>query len=922
MGYISPVQPDKSPFMKFLKTIFTFSLSAIIFYLPASAQNDMSVLNQIMTKTAKIYNDFPIEKVYLHFDKPYYAVGDTIWFKAYLTIYNHQPSPLSRVIYVDVLGPRDTLMQSLKLQVKNSVAWGFIPVSQYGYKKGNYRVVGYTNYMNNSGVAYFFNKNITIGDAINNEVSTQVSLKRAIVNKVPKISAGIYYKDADGNPYSDKKVSWTIQKEDESIVKGKGVTDKDGFMDISFVNIKNTGLDSASLITVIDNGNRKQFTSSFPLKSIAAPNDIQFLPEGGQLIPGLRTKIFFKAIKPNGLGIDLKGTITDNNNNVVVEFASSHLGMGKFILTPEDGKTYTANVTFADGSVATPDLPKIQTGGIDLSVENSSPDVLGIKIQTDTSFLQAYKGKTFFILGKANGAICYAAKTTLQNRVYSASIPKSKFPTGIVQMTLFTDDGEPISERIAFIQHNDQLNLSVSGDQPAYTARQKVKLNITAKNNDQPDEGNFSVTVVDDSKAPYDENSETTILTNLLLTSDIKGYIEKPNYYFNHPNEKTVDNLDILLQTQGYRRFSYDGIMNNKYPSITFLPEQGINITGTLRYSSGIPVNRGNLTLRIPDRNFLENVVTDVDGRFKFTNLVFLDSAKVNISARNNERASDIVITLDNELSQSVPANFNAPGDIMNIDSALNAYLKNSKIQYSDKHVLKEVVIKDTRIVKTVSHKDYGSLTSLSSEPDHLIKGDMLKGCANVFECLKAMGSGIVFQKENFYVMRDYSQGKLVPMQVFLKGTPVDVNTLATLDANNIESIEIFLKDELGLINSAYGTNGAIVVNMKKMETTKISYQQLKDLIPQRNEVSVNPKGYAAIRTFYIPRYNGPKETQNTKTDTRSTIYWNPNVTTDKTGAATLEYFNADGQGTYRVIIEGIDKDGNIGRQLYRYTVK
>jgi len=421
---------------------------------------------------------------------------------------------------------------------------------------------------------------------------------------------------------------------------------------------------------------------------------------------------------------------------------------------------------------------------------------------------------------------------------------------------------------------------------------------------------------------PYDENSETTILTNLLLTSDIKGYIEKPNYYFNHPDEKTRDDLDILLQTQGYRRFSYDGVMNNKYPSITFLPEQGIDITGTLRYSSGIPVNRGNVSLHIPDRNFSENVTTDVDGRFKFTNLVFLDSAKVNISARNNERASDIVISLDNDISQSVPLNFNAPGEVMNIDSALSSYLKNSKIQYSNLHILKEVVIKDTRIVNVSSHKDYGSLTSLSSEPDHLIKGDQLKGCANVFECLKAMGSGIVFQRENFYVMRDYSQGKQIPMQVFLKGTPVDVNTLATLDANNIESIEIFLKDELGLINSAYGTNGAIVVNMKKMETTKISYQQLKDMIPQRNEVSVNPKGYAAIRTFYIPRYNGPKETQNTKTDTRSTIYWNPNVTTDKTGAAELDYFNADGQGTYRVIIEGIDKDGNIGRQLYRYTVK
>jgi hypothetical protein len=908
--------------MKFLKIFFTLSLFVIIFYSPVSAQNDISVLNRIMAKTAKLYNDYPLEKVYLHFDKPYYAIGDTIWFKAYLTIDHHQPSSLSKIIYVDILGPRDTLMQTLKLQVKNSVAWGDIALSQYSYKKGNYRVVAYTSYMNNSGIAYFFNKSITIGDAINNNISTQISLKSSLVNKQPKISAGIYYKDDQGNPYGDKKVNWTIQKDDEPIIKGKGTTDKNGFIDISFINNKNYSLDSASIVTVIDNGYRKQITSSFPLKSVARSNDLQFFPEGGQLIVGVRTKVAFKAIKPSGLGIELKGTITDNNNKVVTEFASSHLGMGVFVLTPEEGKTYSVNVTFADGSTATPDLPKIRSGGVDLSLENSNPDVLTLKLQADTSFLQAYQGKTFFILAKASGVIYFAAKTQLQSRIYSASIPKNKFPTGIVQVTLFSFEGEPLTERIAFIQHNDQLNLSINGDHPTYATRQKVKLNITAKNNGQPDEGDFSISVTDESKVPFDENAETTILTNLLLTSDIKGYIEKPNYYFNHPDEKTLADLDILLQTQGYRRFSYDGILNDKYPRIDYGAEQGIDITGTLRASNGIPVKGGNVRLLIRDKNFSANEVTDADGRFRFSKLVFLDSAKVNISARNNPRSSDLVLTIDGETSQNVPLNFNTPDEILNIDSALSPYLKNSKAQYSNLHILKEVVIKDTKIVKTVSHRDYGSLASLSIDPDHLITPNQLGGCANVLDCVKALAAGMTFDNGNFYVMRDYTSGKRVPVQIFLKGMPVDVNTLYTVNPAEIESIEIFLKDELGLINSAYGTNGAIVVNMKKVETTKISFQDLKEMLHQPNELEFTPKGYAAIRTFYLPRYSGPRQTQPTQVDTRSTIYWNPNVITDKTGTATLEYFNADGQGTYRVTVEGLDKDGNLGRQVYRYTVK
>jgi hypothetical protein len=923
MGYISQLQPDKSPIMKFFKIFFSLFLFLIVFYSPASAQNDVSVLNQIMTKSATLYTSFPTEKVYLHFDKPYYALGDTIWFKAYLTLYHHQPSGLSKVIYVDILSPTDSVMQSVKLQVKNSVGWGSFPVSQYTYKKGNYRVVAYTMYMNNAGPAYFFNKNITIGDAINNPVSTNISLKTATVNKLPKISAGIYYKDDQGNPLVDKKVSWTVIREDETIAKGRGLTDKNGFIDISFINLKNLSLDSANMVTVIDNDKQKQATNTFPLKSISKPNDIQFFPEGGQLIIGLRTKVAFKAIKPDGTGIDVTGTITDNTNNVVAQFSSSHLGMGFFMFAPEDGKTYTANVTFADGSKATPELPKMITDDISLSIENNDPDVLGIKLQADPAFIKDYGGKTFFILAKSSGVICYAAKAVLQNQFYGASVPKSKFPTGIVQVTLFTFDGEPISERIAFIQHNDQLNLAVSSDHPTYDTRQMAKLNIAAKNDGQPDEGNFSVSVIDETKVPFDENAETTILTNLLLTSDIKGYIEKPNYYFNHPDAKAQADLDVLLMTQGYRRFSYDDILNNKFPAINFGAEKGIDITGSLRASSGIPVNRGNVHLTIPDKSFSANATTDVEGRFKFQDLIFSDSTKVTLSARGNDRAADLVLTVDNEPAQNAPINYNAPDGMLNIDSALSPYLKNSKMQFIDSHILKEVVIKDTKIVKLASHKDYGSLTSLSDQPDRLITSQQLEGCANALECIKALAGGMTFQDNNFYVMRDYTAGNRTPAAIFLRGAPVDVNTLNTINPSEIETVEVFFKDELGLINSAYGTNGAIVVNLKKMpEGTKISYQDLKSLIPQKNEITFNPQGYAAIRTFYLPRYTGPRQTQSNKLDIRTTIYWNPNVNTDKTGSASVEYFNPDSPGTYRVTIEGIDKDGNLGRQIFRYNVK
>lgn len=181
----------------------------------------------------------------------------------------------------------------------------------------------------------------------------------------------------------------------------------------------------------------------------------------------------------------------------------------------------------------------------------------------------------------------------------------------------------------------------------------------------------------------------------------------------------------------------------------------------------------------------------------------------------------------------------------------------------------------------------------------------------------------MMFRDENFYVTRDYNAGNKTPVQIFVKGMPVDPIYLANMSSEGVESVEIFLKDELGLVNNSYNSNGAIVVNMKKApEGQKISLAELKAMIPSKSEVTFTPKGYAAKRSFYLPRYSGPRGLQPGRIDTRTTIYWNPNVVTDANGAASMEYFNADGVGTYRVIIEGIDKDGNIGRQLYRYNVK
>lgn len=907
------------------KITLAFSLLTTI-SVAAFAQDDSIPLKTIILKTAQYGQNYPAEKVYLHFDKPYYAVGDTIWFKAYVTLEQHQLSAISKIVYVDMINSRDSVVAALRLPVAGGTAKGSIVLPQITFQEGNYHIRAYTNWMRNFDPGYFFAKNITVGSIADkdNPINTHVSFVNMVSADVEKITAHINYKDQDGMAYMNKKVSWKVLSEDETVDKGKGMTDQNGGIDITFQSNKRGAFAAADLVTEIEINYKKTISNTFSLKTAAKPKDVQFFPEGGNMLSGIRTKIAFKAINSNGLGVDIKGTVTDDANKEVAQFSSQHLGMGIFVLQPETGKSYKANVTFPDGTQSSYDLPRVLNEGIYLSVNNSDPDSLTLKLTSNSDFLQKFANTRFYIVAQSGGVIYYAAQTALQSLVYSATIPKSKFPTGILQFSLLTTEGDPISERLVFIRRDDLLNVAINTDHQVYATRSKVRMNLTVKNKDVPVVGNFSVAVTDETKVPYNEDAETTILSSMLLSSEIKGYIEKPNYYFNHIDATRTADLDLLMLTQGYSKISYSDIIADKNPQIYYLPEQGIDITGTLRTNTGIPVSKGNIHLVIPDKIYSTDATTDFQGNFRFRNMAFTDSSQVILNARNNPDGRNLVVTANNETVPALSHNINAADNIINIDSTLATYLQNSKKQYSTLHVLKEVVIKAKSEVKKPSHLDYPALTGLSQEADHVINGDQLTGCNFLIDCLRSAAFGLTFDNNNFYITRDYNQGnKSTPVAIYYNGGPVDESYLENLDPKTIESVEIFLNDGLSSINKMSGTKGVLVINGKKApKGEKISLAQLRDMLPKNNIITITPQGYAKVREFYMPKYNVAKPNPTAPADLRTTIYWNPQIITDNTGKASMDFFNADGKGTYRVVLEGVDGEGNLAHYVYHYKVE
>ena len=878
---------------------------------------DDDPIAKIAAQLEEWLTNHPQEKVYLQFDKSYYAIGDTIWFKAYNVIARkHQLSALSGVLNVDLIDDRDSLTKSIKLPIESGVSWGDFVLPD-SLKEGNYRVRAYTNQMRNAGEDYFFNKAITVVNAINNTVFTKTNYSYSTQGGQQKVNAVINYTDLDGKPYAGKPVNYQVMTGAKTIDKGKGQTDDKGNLNISFGNTSTGILKSGRIITTLKVGDKESVTKSILIKAMSDKVDVQFFPEGGSLVAGNPSKIAFKAVGSDGLGAVVKGVVVDDQNNQVAEITTAHLGMGMFNLTPETNKSYKAKLAFADGSENTVELPKATDQGYSLIVSNAGPSHFSLRVLPGPAVSAAAQTGVMSIIAQVNGIICYAGKSEA-GKPFMAHIPKSKFPSGIVQFTLFSPAGEPLNERLAFVSNADELKLNVTSEKESYSPRQKVKIEVNAKDkDDKPVTGSFSVSVTNQTNVPVDEISESTILSNLLLTSDLKGYVEKPNYYFTNINETTQADLDVLMLTQGYRRFEWKQLLNNSIPQDAYPAEKSLSIAGHIKTMGGKPLPNGGVKILSNKGGFFfRDTVADNSGAFSFNDLVFKDSTKFLIQARSAKDRKNVQIDLDNIITQAIGPNKNAADMQVNINDGLSQYLQSSKAWYDSELkagsikraiILKEVVVKARKYMIPYSENLNGP-----GNADDVVTADRLGNCGGFLSnCLQGLIAGVTFRNNV-----PFNNRANAAMAIVLDGNFIDSDLFSDINPNNVQSVEALVGPHYASIYGSRGANGILVITSKRGKDARGSYERYAPGV-----ITYTPKGYYKVRDFYSPQYDNSK-TNKQLPDLRSTIYWNPNFITNKSGKASFQFFNADTKGSYRVVIEGIDADGNLGRQVFRYKVE
>jgi hypothetical protein len=894
-----------------LLVLLTFALPLTFLF---TAFTDDDWLKSLIANIDKWREEHPQEKVHLHLDKPFYSMGDDIWFKAYVVnSEKNELSNLSNVLYVDLVDEQDSVHQSSVVPLNNGLGNGDFKLTDSLVSTGKYHIKAYTRWMQNFGDDFIFNKDVVIGDA---RTFTNV-LANANFKFEPdsKVKTSITYLNlADKNPIAGKSVSYALISKGITLATGKTVTDAEGRITLEKT-LKNQYANDAYIETEIFIDKNNSVKRRFSVINSTGKVDVQFFPEGGRLVNGIRSKIGFKALLSTGYGANVTGSVIDQNNQIVAEFESSHAGMGVFPLQPIAGNKYTAVVKDASGKEMRYPMPVADDEGYVLAVNNTRADSVTILISASKMFM----GKAAALVLQQNNVIKYAVKAKIDQPYVKMNVAKNLFNTGILQVTLLSAESTPVAERLIFIERNDQLKMNITSNKAGYAKREKVQMQLALNDADgNPVQGNLSIAVTDANKVRIDENDQVTICSNLLLTSDLKGYIEKPNYYFNPANADRAKYLDYLLLTQGWRRFKWADAKTGKGIDIIYQPQKSIGVSGTVTTIGNKPIPSGKLALygSTPQGPLLVDTVTDDKGNFVIDGLNFTNDVKFVVRAKNAKGKDRVRIALNRapvpkynsyKLGNEDAASNNFIDYLMNTQKRFDQFLDGLPGKR-----LQEVRITDKKTGSNNTVK--GSKALGLSGADAVLSKERMANYPSLLQAFYGV-AGIEVRNDIVYrigrvssIMRPRGE----PMTVMVDGMTIDPSTLKDISPLDVEGVELFISGASTVIYGDAGVWGVIQITMKKggdMYKLPITYLD-----------RILVKGYTPQREFYSPAYDQPND-RDAEADQRSTIYWQPNVVTGVDGKATVSYFTADEPGTYHVIVEGLNLDGKLARQTYDFKV-
>ena len=668
--------------------------------------------------------------------------------------------------------------------------------------------------------------------------------------------------------------------------------------------------------------------------------EISFFPEGGSLVENVTSRVAFKAVDENGFGQNVSGEVYSSSGEKIAELRSTHNGMGSFSITPVPGLRYFATIADRNGDSFKYDIPKSFPTGIILGVSENRKKELALTFKTNDQTLPLILDRDLLLTVSARNIPLKTYSFRMKSLNSFFNLPTDDLPEGIVLLTLSGADNIPLSERMVYVQNNDEVKVKVEAEKSVYSQRDSVSLKVSLLDSSAiPQDAFLSLSATDSIFADNTSLFPSNISSWFLLESDVRGPVEEPSYYFDPSNSDRLKDLDLLLLTQGWRDFEW------KYKTMIYPPENGFTISGRVRkkfadkpltnsivniaiFKSGKPLiglvpvdSSGRFSLKGVDLTGNAKVVASVTGEkddlkgwllldsLKYSPaIVNADIAQTRIAGNNDQNTDENQAISDNQLINKSLHTFIQYAEIKNTIQ--------KKYKLSDTITPGEVKIIAVRQDKPESARAR-SRRYLRGTPDrelvitpdlqiyntafHLIELRYLNPFKNPFKKTR-LGHRMrhpLYMIDGNQVMED--EVKALPISWVERIDVVDDENVASMAAMK-KVVEIELIDSTGRITSGPGyCDGAISIILKDD----------KDIVNNLVFHSVNVKfsGFNEPRIFYSPKHHTYLKSDY-KPDLRTTLFWEPNIKVQGNKDYMVNYYNADNSSHVMITVEGITSAG------------
>lgn len=888
-----------------------FLLLCFYFICLLNAQSQTVVSPERMMEQMKIQAGiFPTEKLYLHVDRNAYFQGEDIWFKAYVRDGFLQPSETgSRYVYVELINPLDSVVGRVMVRPQEGLFHGNLPISE-NLAEGYYTLKAYTRYMENWGDDCFFRKTIEVKSILGAQIRPHYSFHYQGDGK--KVDLTLYY--TVGTTHQKIKPDRLQIRNNRGEMRNVRM-DRDTIARVSF----DLPLANDQRTIYLENDNFRHFIS-IPYQT--DDYDVAFFPEGGYLLNGCPIRTAFKAIDSRGMSEEISGTVYNQRGDHVCELRTSHAGMGLFAFTPREEESYYAECVNSQGVKKRFDLPQAVSGtyGLQANALHSSLHI-GLHHAKDLS-----RKDNLYLLIHQNGHPLYFEPWKKEKQELRFSW--EALSPGILQVVLFDQQMRPLAERLVFSPLQNKPQIVWQTDKNNYRTRDKVSLTMRlTEAGKTPLQGDFSVAITDDTDVMID--SMQTIVSSLLLSSELKGHIESPAYYLRENDPKATYALDLLMMTQGWRRYDLSDVLQGDYRYPEVLPETGITLSGRVsRVSSDKPIRNAEVTLMMTapnDETFFGQVNSHENGLFAFPDMEYPDSTRFFIQSLNEKGKDYVKLHLDETqfplVSESDRIKIPQKRDLRRPATEQTFKKAEERAMYDENmkviHLKEVTVVADNLLKKEGPRKSvYASMGTAVIDFMEKMKTRNYTNFSDFF--FEVPGVQVVTDKDGFarLVIRGQGTVNADPYAlIMIDNMPMNYpDVLQTINVYDVASVEVY-KGADAAIFGLRGGFGVVNILMKTHEDF------VDDPVVDYNKQIVYPLGYQKPVEFYAPKYETPEQRSSYLPDLRTTIYWKPDLTTDANGESSVVFYTADAATTYSILVEGITDDGTPIRHVEKIQV-